>query len=336
MQKFYKTLTIALACVIMAGFASCNDPDLAREYNASPRELEFSATGGTQTVYVSGDKWEATSNDEWIDIEMGEGKIIVSVGANETTEAKSGSITVEITVDSETTDTKTINVKQRAHGAPALTVEKERVVIFDAGGIEMVKVTSELEWTATTEDEWISIAKAGNSFRINIAAYENTGSRTGSVIVDNGENSKTIVISQIELVEVVFASGDIEFIADDDQKNISNFALDFADAAGDNAVYLDVITALIEAESGEAKEFPAGTYTYNATNDRGRTTFMTGTQAQTKYTDKEDVVHTASIVDGKFIVAKQEAIYTIEFELEFNDALMRGSYIGSLALPIEP
>jgi hypothetical protein len=154
-------------------------------YSISPASASIAAAGGTGSVSVScggGCSWSASSNAGWITITAGgsgsgNGTMSYSVAANSGT-ARSGSITIA-------GQTYTINQDQ---SSCTFTISPSDAVIFFMGGGGYVSVSSNppgCSWTASSNDEWISIS--GVNYSSGIVYYSvspNTTpvqSRVGSI-----------------------------------------------------------------------------------------------------------------------------------------------------------
>ena len=195
---------------------ACDDkekPAADGKITVTPPSLGFTAAGGTETVDVTGINWTHKASAEWIEVTASEGRITVTVGKNEVTEPRSGSIEVK-----NADDTKTITVSQEAAGEPpviddSLEIDPSELSFPAAGETQTVMVTSERQWTATTDDDWLTIDETENSFSVTADANDIFETRTGSILVSNGVESenKTIAVTQEAAVDpysdLTFVSG---------------------------------------------------------------------------------------------------------------------------------
>ena len=188
----------ALASMFALTFNSCKDPDPVANPDliVTPLSLTFDAEGDTKTVTVTGEGWTAAPDAAWIVVENttdGTG-FTVTVGA--TTEERTGTIVV-----SNADRSHTVGVAQNAPTVdPAILVlDPDELTFAVEGGERTVTVTSDLTWTATTTDGWLTVTKLDDT-RLKVEAALNTTAgelaREGSVTVSNGENEETITISQ--------------------------------------------------------------------------------------------------------------------------------------------
>lgn len=186
------SFAIALMGVVATGTIACDGKDEPKDglLSLSTESLEFIAAGETKTVDVTGKNWKATPSDTWIEVTQTEGKITVVVGENETTDPRTGSITVE-----NADDAKTISVTQEAGEPPVvvdptLTLDPLKVDFLVEGGTATVTVTSELEWEAGANADWIEVVRTETGFTITVAACPLATGRGGAVTVQNGNETE--------------------------------------------------------------------------------------------------------------------------------------------------
>ena len=158
-----------------------------------PDELLFDVAGGTETVTVTSVlEWDATTENDWIEIVKGDGSFTVTVQANTSLDALEGAITV-----SNGENEKTVTVEQVERPLdPALTVDPETLSFDAATGTKSVSVTSEMQWSVTKNEGWITVEKLDGIFNVTVTANTSLDVRTGSVTVSNGENQKSVAIQQ--------------------------------------------------------------------------------------------------------------------------------------------
>ncbi len=201
MKKLFLLAAAASVSLFAMTIHSCDDkpvdePDEPKTLVVSPLTLTFAAEGETKTVSVTGEGWSAEPSAEWIVVEDsadGSG-FTVTVGA--ATEERSGSVVV-----SNEDDSHTVAVTQTAPPAvdTSITLDPEELTFTSEAGEESVAVTSELEWTATTTEEWITVTKTNETeFKVAVAANSeiNAPARNGSVTVSNSENTETLTVTQ--------------------------------------------------------------------------------------------------------------------------------------------
>ncbi|MGA1869867.1 MAG: BACON domain-containing protein [bacterium] len=168
-------------------------------YSVIPATRSFSSSYGTDIVSVtapSGCNWEASSNDSWITItseSSGSGNRAVnySVSSNTSTSSRIGTMTIA---------GETVTVSQS--GVPcAYSIFPTNQSFDSMNGSGSVNVTTQsgCNWTATSNESWITIT-SGTSGRSNdtvaysVEANTSTDSRTGTMIIAGN----TFTVSQSE------------------------------------------------------------------------------------------------------------------------------------------
>lgn len=85
--------------------------------------------------------------------------------------------------------------------APMLTVSTSSLNYGPNGGNAVFSVTSNLDWTASASEDWISLSTlsgSGNaSFTVTVPAFTETSARSGQVIVKAGELQQVVAIVQV-------------------------------------------------------------------------------------------------------------------------------------------
>ena len=81
---------------------------------------------------------------------------------------------------------------------PQLDVDTESVSLADEGGSERVRVTSNVDWTASASADWISIQYTTGGSSLTISATRNPGNsdRRGTVTLTGGDLLRTISVTQ--------------------------------------------------------------------------------------------------------------------------------------------
>ncbi len=191
MKLINKAFIIALAGVFAAGITACDPSNEKNDgpLKVEPSSLEFTAEGGEQTVVVTGNGWKATDDLEWAGIQSKDGEFVVTVIANETKALRSGKITV-----ANNNDTKTVTVVQQ--GLSTLQVTPEELLFSGGGEVKTVNVTSESEWDATTEADWLQIKKKEGMFEVTASVNSGEEEREATITVENKKDSATITVTQ--------------------------------------------------------------------------------------------------------------------------------------------
>ncbi|MGB3948649.1 MAG: BACON domain-containing carbohydrate-binding protein, partial [Bacteroidia bacterium] len=190
--------------VAQSGNTSCT-------YTVSPLSQTFSSASATGTVTVtttSGCNWVATSNDSWITITSGSsgsgnGSVTYTITSNTSTSQRVGTITIAGQV---------YTVTQSGTIPCSYTISPTNLSYAATGGNGTVTVTttSGCNWTASTNDSWITITSgssgSGNgSVTYTVASNSGTSQRTGSItiggqthtVAQSGNTSCTFTISPL-------------------------------------------------------------------------------------------------------------------------------------------
>lgn len=325
----HKVFAIAFAGVVATSLTACQNKQIDGprdgQITVDPSSLEFRAQGETKTVDVTGNNWEALPSESWIEVTKADGKIAVTVGANEADEAREGSITVK-----NADDTKIVSVTQTADAA--ISVDPEELSFTAAGETKTVGVTSKLAWTANTEENWIAVEKAESSFTVTVGENGDAAPRTGSITVDNGKNSTTVTVTQDagESKEIIvqFTEGDLGFYWDYYKVGASKFEIKMVDAEGEKYLYLDILTPVIPNMMDA--ELPNGTYNYNATS---YAEFTFAEKSFMAYIDENGKEQKISFTGGNFTSSHTGFDYSIRMEIELADGkTLKGTYEGELSV----
>lgn len=81
---------------------------------------------------------------------------------------------------------------------PQLDIDKDSVSLADEGGSERIRVSSNVDWTATASADWISIQYTTGGSTLTISATRNPGNsdRRGTVTITGGDLVRTISVTQ--------------------------------------------------------------------------------------------------------------------------------------------
>jgi hypothetical protein len=163
----------------------------------SPTSLSVGSAAGNSTISVTSNvAWTVTDNQTWITTSAtsgsNNGSFTVGVTAN-TGAARTGTVTV-----TGGGFTRTINVSQAAAGS-SLSVSPTSISVGAAAGNSTITVTSNVSWTVTDNQTWISTSatSGANNGSFTVSVTANTGAaRTGTVTVAGGSITRTISVSQ--------------------------------------------------------------------------------------------------------------------------------------------
>lgn len=166
--------------------------------NLSAASLEFSGATSSKTVSVtSNTAWTATCDKDWAKLTVAPDKssITILVDENQTTSSR----TATITLAGKTT--KTIAVTQSV--AKVTNDAAWNTITFgNTAASYVVKVTSDVEWSASTPQSWIDITpstgKAGTTeVVVSVTANPTDADRRGSIDIKIGtQKISSIVVNQ--------------------------------------------------------------------------------------------------------------------------------------------
>lgn len=182
---------------------------LVPKLEVSETAISTALSGGSRNIRISSNiPWIASCAAEWIELSeisggSGESTIIVSVSQNATTSSRNAVINIR---NSDYDIQKSINVTQVAF-VPELIVSNSTVSAKADGEIKNVTVTSNVEWEAVCDEDWVSLSPVNSSagtqtLSINVDQNRSTSVRTAVVTVRNHEYSlvKEIAVAQAAFV----------------------------------------------------------------------------------------------------------------------------------------
>jgi len=176
---------------------------------------ELDATGGTTTLQITapaGTEWTASTDADWLTLGTptavtrssqnftGSADIEVTAEENTTTEERTGTITVTIG-----TETLTATVTQAAaedtDPTPEFSVDVDVLSFIADGETKNIALTSNIAWTATSSEEWLTVDPAngteGATIAVTVTENTETTDRSATVTLtpDASSDLTAIVIS---------------------------------------------------------------------------------------------------------------------------------------------
>ncbi len=160
------------------------------------------AEGASETFSItSDDSWTISASESWIKVsnvaDAGDKTITVTVEANTGKDARSGTITV----NGKSSGTKSISVSQSGKEY-SLTMDKTEIAVGAAEASEAFTITSNDEWTATSDASWATLSATSGSgdktLTVTISQNTTTAERSGTITIKGSNSSieKTITITQ--------------------------------------------------------------------------------------------------------------------------------------------
>jgi mannan endo-1,4-beta-mannosidase len=162
--------------------------------------LSFAAGASSSPVAVTANvSWTVTDNQTWITVSptsgSGNGSFTVSATANTGTTTRTGTVTV-----TGGGLTRTVAVTQVAPSTSNLTVSPTSVSLASAASSATFTITSNVGWTVTDNQSWLTIAVASGSnnatVAINATANTAASSRSATVTVTGGGITRTVAVTQ--------------------------------------------------------------------------------------------------------------------------------------------
>ena len=189
-------------------------PEVGKITLESDEELVFSDSGESHEVSFEATlDWTAAASEDFVTVKptsgkAGEAKVTVTIGANESYDPRTATLTLTCGEDQ-----KTIQITQKQKGALLLT--QSDIYVAAEGGKVTVVAKANTNVTATVPDaakNWITEVKTKGlvdySFDFEVAANESEHPRVGQIVFTNESGSETITIQQAgaEPKETVFAA----------------------------------------------------------------------------------------------------------------------------------
>ncbi|MEL7020327.1 MAG: BACON domain-containing carbohydrate-binding protein, partial [Bacteroidota bacterium] len=165
-------------------------------FTVSPTDLDYDAAGGVQEVTVTANiSFTASTDAAWLTITETAGGFSVTATENTSTTAR----TATVTVTGEDGSVQTVTVTQAGAGA-VLSVSPDNLQYEFEGGTQSVAVSSNIEWTVTTSEDWLSVEVSegmGNAeFAVTATPNMAAGTREGTVTVTGGGITATVQVTQ--------------------------------------------------------------------------------------------------------------------------------------------
>ena len=165
---------------------------------ASPTSVVFESTGGDQVVSVTANvSVSAVSSESWLTVKEPASQTS-PLSYTLTAAANTGSEVRNATVTFSGGDAESVTVAVSQNPAAFIRVSNEKIEAPAAGVTSKVTVTSNVEWTASSSESWVTVSPAsGTNGELTVVVAENTGSeRSATVTLSKGEVKAVITVSQ--------------------------------------------------------------------------------------------------------------------------------------------
>ena len=138
--------------------------------------------------------WSVSSGSDWFSVTpttgSGDGEITITIEENNTGEIRSEAITIESTNAGDQEITKTIRLTQSDESVPFLTVSDETVLFSNEFGESELTISSNTEWSASVNSEWIELDKTSGEgsdvVKVTVQANETIVDRDGIIVFSDG------------------------------------------------------------------------------------------------------------------------------------------------------
>ena len=193
----------------------------------SDASLDFTAAGETkQLTITSNAEWTATSTATWLTLPTGGTEDeVINVVATEQAAAVGRMAT--ITVETTGSLMRTVSVTQAA-AVEALTLSDASLDFTAAGETKQLTITSNAEWTATSDMLWLTIdgtTEGTEDEVIDVVAAEQTAAvgRTATITVETtGSLMRTVSVTQAAAVEsLTLSDASLDFTAAGETKQLT-------------------------------------------------------------------------------------------------------------------
>jgi len=196
--------------------ASCDPADVTvtPQLDVDKESVSLTAEAGEASFNVTSNyEWKASADVEWISLDPASGtasdkavKVSVTADDNDTEEERTAIVTVEVlgtTISKIVTVTQAAAEKEEPAPAPRLDVDKESVSLTAEAGEASFNITSNQDWTAAADVDWISLdpasgAASDEAVQVSVTAGDNETEqeRTATITVTAGTLTKTVTVSQ--------------------------------------------------------------------------------------------------------------------------------------------
>lgn len=216
-----------IVTVSQDGATAIPDPTLT----LSAHETHLGADGGSAQITVkTNQNWSAGSSVPWISANpasgiAGELSVTLTVEANATLEPREGEVTFTAG-----TLTEKVKITQDARKPSTLSLSSDAFTFASEGGRSNLVVTANVNWTASSNSDWLTIAPAEGiagamAAVVETSAYQGEEARTGAITFTGGDVTAVLMVTQLAPVKT-----------DDPVLELSTGTLSFSDEAGSNDI----------------------------------------------------------------------------------------------------
>ncbi len=196
MKKF---LLGMLAIVGLLFVTSCSSDDSSgfeeSTLSIQKNEVKFTKDSGKKSIAVTTDatKWSAIGSADWIKATRNGNQLEITVSENTSIKAREGKVLIVAG-----TSSADVLVKQEgAKGSASINLENIEITQYD-GNLTIDVIANDVNWTATTDADWLTLTPKTQKYELDIAYKENTErtDRTAKIIITIGNTNKEITVKQ--------------------------------------------------------------------------------------------------------------------------------------------
>ena len=202
----WSLLATMMVGLLSVGFASCGkDDDPDPELTVSPGKLDFGVNADSKSFSITSNVgWTVVGNKDWIAINQPSGSdngtVYVDVEKNEDFSERSGRITITA---SKGGIVRYVDVKQTGIEAKLEVSPTSPSTVKGEGGTLSFQVTSNLNWSVSSSESWITLStnegNGNSSITATISANGSSNSRSATLTFSGKEgnaNPVRITINQ--------------------------------------------------------------------------------------------------------------------------------------------
>lgn len=176
--------------LIFAVLVSCKDDDNEIALSISSNNIEFTVSGGEQTIEITSDSdWECNYTVDWLFVRQQQNRIRIVVSEN--TENMNRTAIVQILCDGTTKE----EIKVTQEGVN-FDVENSNVTVLSSGEEIIIPVLSNTEWVVKNSIGWCNTKQDNNNLIVLVERNYQMKERTGTIQMKAGNILKEIALTQ--------------------------------------------------------------------------------------------------------------------------------------------
>lgn len=159
----------------------------------SQTSLSANPEGGSLSFNItSNSEWTATSNASWcrVNTTSGTGNKTVNITVTENNGTNERTATITVTAGNVT---RTVRITQLS---ATLSIDKSNITFGPTANTQVVNITSNTAWTATSNANWCVVTANASSISLSVSTNNTTSQRTATVTVKAGGLTKTVTVKQ--------------------------------------------------------------------------------------------------------------------------------------------